>query len=189
MILFLFSIFNMKTLFSTVSPPTFHLAPRSLSKKCSLVQKIDHLSVGVSLPVCLRKTKLCVSLLNTVGLSGPIDCLKIRSTMCANLMFEIVDKSQIVLVALLALFGLKEPSLKADSVQSLNLHLHGGKRRRFNFKETCTNFVSFNGFLRNTFRPLQLFLLSDHFPNLLSLFVLEWQFFPLILGKNQTSWQ
>ena len=30
MILFLFSIFNMKTLFSIVSPPTFHLAPRSL---------------------------------------------------------------------------------------------------------------------------------------------------------------
>ena len=30
MILFLFSIFNMKKLFSIVSPPTFHLAPRSL---------------------------------------------------------------------------------------------------------------------------------------------------------------
>ena len=29
-ILFLFSIFNMKKLFSIVSPPTFHLAPRSL---------------------------------------------------------------------------------------------------------------------------------------------------------------
>ena len=36
--------------------------------------------------------------------------------MCANLMFEIVDKSQIVFVALLALFGLKEPLLQADSV-------------------------------------------------------------------------
>ena len=30
MILFLFSIFNVKKLFSIVSPPTFHLAPRSL---------------------------------------------------------------------------------------------------------------------------------------------------------------
>ena len=30
MILFLFSIFNMKKLFSIVSPPTFHLAPRPL---------------------------------------------------------------------------------------------------------------------------------------------------------------
>ena len=30
MILFLFSIFNMKKIFSIVSPPTFHLAPRSL---------------------------------------------------------------------------------------------------------------------------------------------------------------
>ena len=30
MILFLFSIFNMKKSFSIVSPPTFHLAPRSL---------------------------------------------------------------------------------------------------------------------------------------------------------------
>ena len=30
MILFLFSILNMKKLFSTLSPPTFHLAPRSL---------------------------------------------------------------------------------------------------------------------------------------------------------------
>ena len=30
MILFLFSIFNMKKLFSIVSPPTFHLVPRSL---------------------------------------------------------------------------------------------------------------------------------------------------------------
>ena len=30
MILFLFSIFNMKKLFSIVSPVTFHLAPRSL---------------------------------------------------------------------------------------------------------------------------------------------------------------
>ena len=30
MILFLFSILNMKKLFSIVSPPTFHLAPRSL---------------------------------------------------------------------------------------------------------------------------------------------------------------
>ena len=31
MILFLFSIFNIKKLFSVVSPPTFHLAPRSLN--------------------------------------------------------------------------------------------------------------------------------------------------------------
>ena len=31
MILFLFSIFNMKKSFSIVSPPTFHLAPRSLT--------------------------------------------------------------------------------------------------------------------------------------------------------------
>ena len=29
-LLFLFSIFNMKKIFSIVSPPTFHLAPRSL---------------------------------------------------------------------------------------------------------------------------------------------------------------
>ena len=32
MILFLFSIFNVKELFSIVSPPTFHLAPRSLEE-------------------------------------------------------------------------------------------------------------------------------------------------------------
>ena len=39
-----------------------------------------------------------------------------RLTMCTNLMFEIEDKSQMVFIALLALFGLKEPSLQADSV-------------------------------------------------------------------------
>ena len=33
MIQFLFSIFNMKKLFSIVSPPTFHLAPRSLNNR------------------------------------------------------------------------------------------------------------------------------------------------------------
>ena len=31
MIVFFFSIFNMKKIFSIVSPPTFHLAPRSLN--------------------------------------------------------------------------------------------------------------------------------------------------------------
>ena len=36
MILFLFSIFNMKKLFSIVSPPTFHLVPRSLTCIISL---------------------------------------------------------------------------------------------------------------------------------------------------------
>ena len=36
--------------------------------------------------------------------------------MCANLMFDIEDKSQIVFIALLVLLGLKEPSLQADSV-------------------------------------------------------------------------
>ena len=64
----------------------------------------------------------------------------------------------------------------------------GLKRRRFNLKETCSNFVSFNGFLLKKFRPMKLFLLSDHFPNLLFLFVLKWYFFPLMLGKNKTSW-
>ena len=35
-VLFFFSIFNMKKLFSIVSPPTFHLAPRSPAIKCGL---------------------------------------------------------------------------------------------------------------------------------------------------------
>ena len=37
-ILFLFSIFYMKKLFSIVSPPTFHLAPRSLISRVFKIQ-------------------------------------------------------------------------------------------------------------------------------------------------------
>ena len=40
MILFLFSIFNMNKLFSVVSPPTFHLAPRSLHLVFILQQRL-----------------------------------------------------------------------------------------------------------------------------------------------------
>ena len=40
-------------------------------KKSRLVQKIDHLSVGVCLPVCLRKTKLYVLACQLSEISDP----------------------------------------------------------------------------------------------------------------------
>ena len=40
-ILFLFSIFNMRKLFSIVSPPTFHLAPRSLQIRRSFLESVE----------------------------------------------------------------------------------------------------------------------------------------------------
>ena len=51
MILFLFSIFNMKKLFSIVSPPTFHLAPRPLV--------LENIFVLWEINLCFRKL-ICV---------------------------------------------------------------------------------------------------------------------------------
>ena len=57
MILFLFSIFNMKKLFSIVSPPTFHLAPRPLCLNPEYFlrsQRVQVLAPTYSLPLSRR---------------------------------------------------------------------------------------------------------------------------------------
>ena len=95
--------------------------------------------------------------------------MNIRLTMCANLMFEIEDRNPNCIHCTLS-FVWSERTVASGRQCLVTKFTSGGKRRRFNLKETCTKFVSFNGFLRKKFRPLKLFLLSEHFPNLLFLF-------------------
>ena len=71
MILFLFSIFNMKKSFSIVSPPTFHLAPRSLLLE-EAISRSNIPVTGVDLSTLPDETplkKFVLSIKNDVGAS------------------------------------------------------------------------------------------------------------------------
>ena len=68
MILFLFSIFNMKKLFLIVSPPTFHLAPRSMV----LLGPVLHLPIACTLLTLGRTLGV-----ESVFASSPAQCIRL----------------------------------------------------------------------------------------------------------------